>query len=124
VDDGPVVFDTGEFTNPSISSVDQSAGQVTLAFDTDDDWVSEDGAGMIILMSRGSNQSINYWKGPYLLADSIVGDSTTPPTSPFVFAPPAEFSITAGRKYFFQVRVTRADGRLSFPFRVSKVAVA
>jgi hypothetical protein len=115
IDDGPTTFNTGEYTEPVIGTISEAGQTMSLAFTAADDWASEDGAAMLVLASRGQNASINYFKGPYRYAGKVEGDSGTPPTSPASIALP--FAVVEGQKVFFQVRVIRADGRLSAPFR-------
>ena len=50
----------------------------------------------------------------------ISGDGTTPPTSPAAIGLP--FACVAGQKLFAKAVLSRADGRLSSPFRGSGVA--
>lgn len=114
VDDAPTVFNLGEFTPPSFA-YDATAGEIDVTFDSDDDWANEDDAVMIISGSREQSPTINYFKGPYRFAANIEGDSTTPPTSPAALTAP--FPCTAGNLCFVMSRVSRADGRLSMPFR-------
>lgn len=121
VDDGPTTYNLGEFTNPTIDAVDATADEIDVAFTAGDDWVGEDGAALLVLCSRPQNPGINYFTGPYRFADSIDGDSGTPPTSPASLTLP--FVVAAGQKIFAQFRVTRADGRLSLPFRLGGTAV-
>jgi hypothetical protein len=115
VDDGPTTYNLGEFTAPSFGTISAAGGTAAVNFDTGDDWVDEDDAGMLILLSRGQNPGVNYFKGPYRFTDSIDGDSGTPPTSPASLTAP--FALAVGQKLFGQARVSRADGRLSLPFR-------
>jgi hypothetical protein len=120
VDDGPTVYNLGDFTLPTIASITAPTA-LSLGFTTGDDWVSEDGAAMLVFGSRGQNASINYFKGPYRFAGSIDGDSGTPPTSPAAITLP--FVLTAGQKGFIKYAVTRADGRLSTSFRDFDIVV-
>lgn len=121
VDDGPTTFNLGEFTNPTIDEVDATADEIDVGFTEADDWVGETGAALLVLCSRPQNPGINYFTGPYRFADSVDGDATTPPTTPDSIGLP--FPVEAGQKIFAQFRVTRADGRLSLPFRLGDVAV-
>jgi hypothetical protein len=114
-DDGPTIFNTGEYTEPVIGTISEAGQTMSLAFTEADDWVSEDGAAMLVLASRGQNASINYFKGPYRYAGKVEGDSGAPPATPASIDLP--FAVVEGQKVFFQVRVIRADGRLSAPFR-------
>lgn len=111
VDAGPVIFNTGSVNQPSLL-YDSALQQIGVNFDDTESWVNEDGAALLAYTSRGQNESINFFKGPYRLAGSILGNSLTPPTSAAVIDPPP-FVITALRKYFDFVRLSSADGRLS-----------
>jgi hypothetical protein len=122
VDDGPTIFNLGDFTEPTWSNVSAGGGTGDLGFDNADDWANEDDAAMLILCSRGQNPSINYFKGPYRYAGEVQGDSVTPPTSPASITLP--FAVALGQRSFCQVRVSRADGRLSLPFRTNATVVA
>ncbi len=115
VDDAPTVFNLGDYTAPSIASIDAATDILSLAFTVGDDWVDEDEAAMVVYISRPQSVGKNFFKGPYRLAAQILGDSGTPPTSPAAINLP--FPVAAGNKVFTRVRVMRADGRLSSDFR-------
>ena len=119
---GPGVFDTGEFTPFSAPVVDASADTLTITFDDTDACANEEDAGACILCSRPQNPSINYFKGPYRFAATVLG-AALPPTEPAVVTLPFPVAA-AGQVVFIQVRVTRADGRLSYAQRLRAVAVA
>ena len=110
VDDAPVLFTLPTFTDPSFA-VTGSTGAVSVTFDDADDWANEDGGALLLYGSRPQSAGINFFNGPYRFLDVIEGDAITPPTSPFAATSP--FLGTTGSKYFFFVRVSRADGRLS-----------
>lgn len=120
VDTAPVIFTLGEFTQPTITSITAPTA-LSLAFTDTDDWVDEDDSAMLIYGARGYNPTKNYFKGPYRYADLIEGDGTTPPTSPYAATLP--FTLQAAQKSFIFGRVTRADGRLSSPFRLPAIVV-
>jgi hypothetical protein len=122
VDDGPTVYTLAEGTEPSYAAPSEASQDVDVTFDTDDDWVDEDEAGMLIFASRPQNPSINYFKGPYRFAGLIAGDSVTPPTSPATINMP--FPFVAGQKLFFKATIARADGRYSSPFRATATGAA
>jgi hypothetical protein len=110
-DDPPTVFDTGTFTPVDALVADGSADTISIGFDNTDEWANEDDSAMLIYMGRPQNHTRNFGKGPFQLLTRIDGDGTTPPTSPVVAA--SLFPLSLGQKVFLQVRVTRADGRLS-----------
>jgi len=119
VDDGPVNFDRGEYTAPTVDSWTPATPSVDLAFTVGDDWVDEDGSAMLVYASRPQNPTVNFFKGPYRLAGGIYGDSITPETSPATILLP--FPVAVGQKVFFRALVTRADGRLSSDTRFSGI---
>jgi hypothetical protein len=114
VDDGPTAFNLGQFTNPAFS-YDSTASEVDTTFTDTDAWANEDDAHAILYASRQQSDTINFFKGPYRLMSTINGDAITPPTSPAADAAP--FPCAVGNRCFVRWQVSRADGRLSLPFR-------
>lgn len=119
-DTAPVIFTLGEFTQPTITSITAPTA-LSLAFTDTDDWCDEDDSHLLVYGARGYNPTINYFKGPYRYCGSVDGDSVSPPTSPEAIVMP--FTLQADQKAFIMGRVTRADGRLSSPFRLSDIVV-
>lgn len=115
VDTAPIIFNLGESTNPSFDTFVAAVDTFNVNFTVADAWVSEDDAAMLISSSRSQNATINFFKGPYRNVAAILGDSGAPPASPVVTL--AAFPIEIGNRTFIQTRVSRADGRLSLPFR-------
>lgn len=120
VDDGPTVFSLPTFTAPVITVTAATPASVSVAFTAADAWAIETGGAMLVYFSRQMSASINFFKGPYQFAGSILGDTTTPPTSPSVIA--SKFDAAVGNQVFAQIRVVRADGRISSTFRTVGVA--
>src|SRR6266571_5868977 len=114
---GPTVFDLGTFTPPTLT-LTAGAGTATLAFSTADAWVG-DGTltAMMVWTSNPQNGSVNFFKGPFRFAGMILGGATSPATLTLPGSAPA-----TGNKVFFQVRVSRSDGRLSDTFLGSGTA--
>ena len=119
VDDAPTIFNTGAGNPPTIDSWTPATPSVDLAFVAADAWASEDGAAMQIYASRPQNAGISFFKGPYRFAGSILGDATTPPTSPATI--PLPFAVAVGEKVFFRGRLVRADGRRSINLTMSGI---
>lgn len=115
IDDAPTIFNLGDFTLPVVDSASETADTLSISYDNTDDWANEDDAAMLISVSRPDNESINFFKGPYRFAAAVLGDGTTPPTSPEVVDAPFPFAL--GQRLFVFIRVARADGRLSASFR-------
>lgn len=121
VDAGPMIYNLGDYTAPSIDDPDATAGTIDINFAATDEWANEDDSGMLIYVSRPQNATINYFKGPYRAAGVILGDATTPPTSPATITMP--FEVVAGQRVFVRAVVSRADGRTSADFRGVGLAV-
>jgi hypothetical protein len=122
VNDAPTIYNLGDFTAPVFASISQATQQLSMTFDNADAWANEDDALMIVLLGRPQNPGVKYFKGPYRYAGKVEGDSGTPPTSPATIALP--FAAVTGQRVFGQVRVARADGRLSLPFRATVLVSA
>lgn len=121
VDDGPIVFNLGDVGPLAVLSATAATDIVSMSFTDTDEWVDEDAAALLVYTARAQNPSINYFKGPYRFAGAVEGDSTTPETSPFAIT--AAFNIDVANNTFVFARVSRADGRLSTPFRGFGVGV-
>lgn len=114
VDSGPTTFNLGSFTEPVLIITAPTTG--SLAFTESDAWVGEDDAAMLVFVGRGMNATVNFFKGPYRFAGTVLGDATTPLTTPQVITSP--FTMVAGQRAFYRVTVSRADGRYSPTFRI------
>ena len=119
VNDGPTTYDTGSFT-PVLFTADPIPPQYQITIDNSDDWANEDDAFMLVYGSRPQGVGINYFKGPYRKVDGFSGSIASPPVNAQTCVP--AFTFTTGQKVFLQVRVSRADGRLSGVQRISDEA--
>ena len=117
VGDGPTQFSLPETDSTIAVTPSEATQNLSLAFDTNADWVSEDGAALLVFCGAPQNSTVNFFNGPWKLAGKVEGDSGTPPTSPQAIACPYE--IAAGQKLWIRCRILRADGRLSGFFRAS-----
>lgn len=118
VDNGPTTYTLATMTDPSVG-IDATADEVDVSYTNTDPWAITTGGALLVLCSRPQGVGINYFKGPYRLAGTILGDTSTPPTSPTSLSLP--FVAAVGQTIFVQIRATNADGRLSAPFRLSGV---
>ena len=115
VDAGPSTFGLPEFTAPGITSLTASTKVAIMTFADADAWLDEDGSAMLIYSSRPVSGAVSFFKGPYQYAGSILGNGTTPLTSPQNVT--TNFGLSAGQKVFLKANVTLADGRYSAPIR-------
>lgn len=122
IDDAPTIFNLGDYTAPTMDNVTEAGASADINFTVGDEWASEDGAAMLVWLSRPQNASINFFKGPYQFAGLIAGDSVTPPTSPATILTPFEFG--AGQQIFGRANVVRADARMGADVRFADIAVA
>lgn len=120
VDDGPTIFNLGEYTVAEITA-SEAAQEISLAFTDTDAWVTEVGGLMMILDSRPQNPTRNYFKGPFRYADVVEG-AVEAPASPQVHEPP--YAFVEGQKLFCQIRTVRADGRLATETVINCLAAA
>ena len=120
VDDGPTDFTRADLTLPVAAAPDAAADTVSIAYTNTDKWAGEVGGYLSIYCSRPVNASINFFKGPYRLAGTVLG-AVVPPTSPEVVTLP--FPVAVGNKVFLRYRSGEVDARISSSFRDSGVAV-
>lgn len=115
IDSGPTNFTLAE-TDPTLAMTASEATQLlSIGFDDTLAWVNEDDALMQILMSRPQGPGTAFIASPFRLAGFLLGDATTPLTSPQTLAVP--FAVADGQLTSIKARVLRADGRLSDDFR-------
>jgi hypothetical protein len=122
VDDGPVVYalpETDETVTFSYTADDQ---KVSVAYDDTMGWADIDGAALLVYSGIPVNPTRNFFNGPFRFADSVDGDSVSPPSTPTEVDSP--FTIQAAQRVYSQARITLADGRLSSFFRLGAAAVA
>lgn len=115
IDDAPAIFDQGILTPPGITSITGSTGIAVVTFNNADTWAVTTGGALLCFASRGVNPSVNFFKGPFRFAGTVLGNTTTPPTSPQNITMP--FTLAANQRVFMQFRGTASDGRLTPPFR-------
>jgi len=120
VDDAPTVNNTGEVGAVAAASFTASSQTLSLSIDNTVEWATTDDAALQVFWSDGQNPSVNYFKGPYRNQGQILGDGTTPPTSPASIV--GSGSIAAGQRVFCKVNATQADGRYSAPVRFQVAA--
>ena len=120
-DDGPVINDLGTFTTPSIVVSAASPNDIEVTFDNSDAWAIVAGGFLFVSVSRGQNQSINFFKAPFQQAGRITG-AVVPPTSPETLVGP--FPYAEGQKIFATFRASQSDGRLSNNQIVNTIATA
>jgi hypothetical protein len=107
----PTYYDLGNFTPLVAVEATTLAQELSVSFNNADEWAATDGGGALIYISRPQNPSVIFHKGPYRLADTIDGNTSSPPSSPAGIAVP--FAIVANQHLFSAYRIYQPDGRLS-----------
>lgn len=110
VSNGPTNFTRPSFTAPSSITI-TTPTSIGFTYDDTEDWVSEDGAGLLVFAGRPVSPGINFFKGPFRFAGVVLGSVGSPPSSPASLTNP--FTTTADQKQWLRFVLTRADGRYS-----------
>jgi len=115
VDAGPTTFELPEVDPTIVITASQATNHITITYDDTLDWLDEDDAWMTLFCGQPQNAQRNFFAGPWKLWHALGGNSGTPPVSPADANAP--FIITEGQHVWVYGRISRADGRLSVPFR-------
>ena len=115
IDIGPTTLTLPPGDPLMIATVNTAAQQISVAFDENLNWLDQDEGRMYVFMSIPKSAGVTFVGGPFRLAGSIQGDSTTPPTSPELIAVP--FPVSTGQIVVVRARISEEDGRLSDLFR-------
>jgi hypothetical protein len=116
VDSGPTNHTLAAMTNPNLTTAGVGGGANTdFTYDNTDAWATATGGALLCWLSRSINLTRKFFKGPYRFAGSVLGDDTTPPTSPGVVTNP--FVQVLGLNVHARFRCVTADGRVSSSFR-------
>lgn len=120
IDKAPNRYDLSSFTPIATAGALALFQSIRVAFNPLDSWTTEPNAAMLIYSSRPHNRSINNFRGSYRLAKRVDGDAAGPPTFPTRFQSP--FPFRTAQRLSQTARVTRADGRLTAPQRITVIA--
>jgi hypothetical protein len=111
VDDAPTIFNLAQAELALVCNGSNPPTEIEVEFDDTQDWASEDLAAQIVSMGIPKNPSIAFFNGPWRFATALLGNSTTPITSPQTVTTPWTYSV--GQRVWVRTRILRADGRLS-----------
>lgn len=115
VDDGPVVFELPN-QDPAMTVAYSEATQFkTVTFDDTLAWASEDGAYMYLFDGQPQNAQRNFFAGPWKGIQEVAGVVPGPAVTPVVAG--INYAVAEGQHVWMYARISRADGRLSEPFR-------
>lgn len=115
IDAGPAIFEIPEADPTFAITASEATQQISFTFDNTLAWANEDDGHLIKFQGQPQNFQRNFFGGPWNLLGTIDGDAVTAPTSPDAEA--VSFTIAEGQRQWCYGRISRADGRLSQPFR-------
>jgi len=121
VTDAPTILSLPGADTAFAIAANAATQKITVTFDDTADWCDEAGGALQVHQGRPQNPTRNFFGGPYRFADSIDGDSVTPPSTPTDIDPP--FVLVAGQKIWAKASLVREDGRCSDFFTASPVLV-
>lgn len=121
VDTAPGTFIMSSYTMLTSLVASEAAQTVSVVFDNTETWADDEGC-MNIYLSRPQNVTRNFFKGPYRHADTIVGNTATPPTSPYAAA--TAFAFVQGQRIFLRANVCEASGIIGTASHYSVIAGA
>lgn len=115
VDAGPTIFEIPDADPTFVVSGSEATQMLSFVFDNTLNWANEAGGHLIKFQGSPQNPQRNFFAGPWRLLGAIDGAVETPPTSPD--EEPVAFAIAETQRQWVYGRISRADGRLSEPFR-------
>lgn len=124
VDAGPGIFNISTNTRPFINGFSFGSQTINFNFGNSplaDAWANEVGGFTFVYVSRPQNLTINYFRGPYRLTGTVVGDPVAPVAPLSIDLP---FPVSEGQKIFARSISTRSDGRLASEVFMEMVAIS
>lgn len=115
VDDGPVVFELPAQDNTLAVTGSEADQELTCSFNTLLDWCTEALAYIWFFQGKPQNAQRNFFDGPWRYLHGVGGVANGGAVSPKVC--PVKFAIAELQRQWIYARISRADGRLSEPFR-------
>lgn len=109
---GPTTFGLPDMPSTVAVTCTASSSTISTAYDNTDAWAVIDDGALFIFMSQPRSAQRNYLGPPYRLADYVLGDTVTPPTSPEAGVNPFGVVETSMAQDFYAVAVL-PDGRIS-----------
>lgn len=111
LDTAPASFNLPSFTPITRVVLNVVDNTVHPFFAPDDGWANVVGAGLIFWISAPQPTTVNFFKGPFRFAGTILGNVGFNPASPGTVALPVPAGVAD--RVFVRYRLTSLDGRLS-----------
>jgi hypothetical protein len=123
IENGPTAFGLPSDPGNIVASASADTQKLSIAFHPADEPFGETGGYLLVYCSMPQSASKQTLQGPMVFAGKIAGNGTTPLTSPNTTID-IPFAAAEGHGLFLDLRVMRADGRISEPFRQATVVGA
>ena len=85
-------------------------------FDPTDAWAQTTAAALLFYASQPQPLTVNFFRGPYRFAASLIGQTAPPLITPATI--PLPFPAGASQRVFIRARLTAEDARLTHSFRI------
>lgn len=121
-DDGPTVFELPAKDPTFGFTATEDPNQITYTWDSLLNWCAEDGAMILVYEGQPQNPQRNFFGGPWRFLGRTKGVDPGPAVPPSV--QPSKFGIAELQRIWCYARISRADGRLSEPFRADAFCTA
>jgi len=119
---GPTVLALPE-NDPTISvTATVLPPYLSIAYDDTLPWCTDPQAYLVASMGEPQSKTRNFFAGPWKYIGRTLGNSGTPPDSPWTTAAP--YTLVLGQKSWFKFRIGRGDGRISREFAASAIVTA
>jgi len=115
IDAGPVIFELPAKDPTYAITASEATQQITTVFDSTMDWSVETNGHLFGFQGQPQNAQRNFFDGPWRGINAIDGIDPGGAVSPDVAA--SFWGIAEGQHLWNYARISRADGRLSAPFR-------
>lgn len=112
IDDAPTTFSLAPAEGSLGASGSEATQQVSITWPGAPLWAETTGSYMAVFVGLPQNPSREFFNGPWRFAGALLGDTTTPLTSPQLVTTP--YPIAEGQRIWVRTRVGYDDGRLSF----------
>jgi len=119
---GPTIFEVPAHDPTFTFTCDEASQQITPTFDNTMGWANEADGHLYLFCGAPQNPQRNFFAGPWKYLGTVDGDAITPPTPGTPIDSP--FALAEGQRVWIYARISRADGRLSEPFRAGPTLVA
>ncbi len=122
IDTAPTVFELPAQDPTFAVTASEATQNLTYAFDNTMAWSVEDGSFLLLFEGKPQNAQRNFFDGPWRFVTWVPGADPGGAIEPQVST--SEWGVAEGQHIWVYGRISRADGRLSEPFRADTFCAA